>query len=464
MGAAMKRSPPPLAVARPVFVGACLALLALGLVACGARAHDAGRRDDTVITRPGREPVPTDPDLPDSAAARPPVTDGRPADDSPAPPTGPVDEDVPPGRVAPPADDPTAGVPFLSGPPGRRVMVLVPMTGRSAPLGTALAAGLAAARGPSTEAGPELLVRDVALDSTLASALAEVVRDPSIVGIAAVVDRSGAADLAERGAATGRPVLMVTAAEAAVEHAGRVWRVFPTPALTVRTAAGAGLARGGKRAAIVRPQTAAAEALAGLFRAVWLAGGGALDPVDLTYDPSKPEWAKVAARLEAGGADTVFFPESAVIAAQALATFASVGVWSASPTRTFERSRVRTFTFLGTPDWYAPDVMRQSGRYFEGALIPVAFATESVPGARLAARFSAAGRGVPNAVDALLWESVLALDAAGQAAVHTRANPLATLRGTQTGQVTVGLRFDQPDALQSLYVLTVRDGRFAAAR
>lgn len=460
----MKSFPcPPAARRRPRH--ALLALAALALVACGARAQDAGPRDDTRITRPGHALQPTDPELPVDPPSRPPAEaeTGRAA---PAARTGEagttadarVDEDAPP-----PVRDP-GDLPGLTGPPGHRVLVLLPMTGRSAPLGTALAAGLVAARGAVGEPGPEVIVRDVADPTAAAAALAEVVRDEAITGTVAVVDRTGAAELAVQGAETGRPMVLVTAGDAAVERPGRVWRVFPTPALIVRTAAGAGLARGGRRAAVLRPQTPAAETFGSLFRAVWTAGGGSLEPTDLTYDPARPDWARLAARLQSTEADTVFFPEGAVTAAQALATFASVGLWSASPTRTFERSRVRTLTFLGTPDWYAPDVMRQSGRYFEGALIPVAFATESVPGARLAARFSAAGRPAPNAVDALVWESVLAVDAAGQAAARRRTSPLATLPATESGQVTVGLRFDQPDALQSLYVLTVRDGRFAAAR
>jgi ABC-type branched-subunit amino acid transport system substrate-binding protein len=438
------------------------ALLALALIACGARAQDADRVDETVVTRPGVPPRPTDPDLPvddEPRAARSADAEQQPARGADA------GEDV---ARSPGADEDAPLRPefpgTLSGPPGRRVLVLLPMSGRSAPLGTALAAGLAAARGALDEPGVEVLVRDLATPETLAAALAEVVRDPAIAGTVAVTDRAGAEGLVTPVAETGRPGVLITPADAAVERPGRLWRVFPTPALIVRTAAGAGLARGGRRAAVVRPQTPAAEALASLFRAVWLAGGGTVDPVDLSYEPARPDWARLAGRLGAGDADTVFFPESAVVAAQALATFASHGVWSASPGRTFERSKVRTLTFLGTPDWYAPEVMRQSGRYFEGALIPVAFATESVPGARLGARFSAAGRGVPNAVDALLWESVLALDAAGQRAALERSTVLAAMPAISTGQVTVGLRFDRPDALQSLYLLTVRDGRFAAAR
>jgi ABC-type branched-subunit amino acid transport system substrate-binding protein len=428
--------------------GLLVGLLVTMLFGCGARAQD---RRATVDPQNTPDAAPSD-----ASAPRP----GR-RDASPAPPgdaAEPIDEDAPPDRT------PTMPGRVLGAPPGRQVVVLLPLSGRSARLGADLAAGLVAARGGLETPGPDIIVRDAPDGETAASELRSVARRGAVAGVIGLVDRAGAEAVVPAALETGVATVLLTPSDAAVAQPGRVWRALHTPALVVRTAAGAALARGGREALIVRPRTAAGESYAALFRSVWSAGGGFVSGEDIDYDAAKPDWKAVARRVAERPGDTIFFPDGAVNAAQGLATLASQGLWARSGVARFERSKVREFLVLGTPDWYAPDVMRQSGRYFEGALFPVAFALESVAGARLATRFAAAGHSPPTVIDGLLWDAVLAVDKAARRAEIEGTTTAAALPRETSEEATVGLRFDAPDAVQSLYVLTVKEGRFTAAR
>ena len=417
-----------------------VALALLLLAGCGARAQP-----------PRREPAPAsvsgEADVSPRDELQPPPPEPEP-DAAPAPP---ADEDAPPpapGRVSERS-------------PGAQIGVLLPLSGRAARLGTSLAAALAAARGAETDPGPSLVVRD-ATDEPGAAARA-LLEQTEVAGLVAVADRAGADAIVEATAEAGKPVVLLTAAESALSHPGRIWRALHTPALVVRTAAGVGLARGGRTALVLRPRTPAAEALANLFHAAWAAGGGQIAG-EVDYDPAKPDWKAVAGQIAALSGDTLFLPDTALNAAQALATLASKDIWARGDGARFGKSRVRELVVLGTPDWYAPEVARQSGRYFEGALFPVPFAVESVAGARLAARFRASGRPAPTALDALLWEAVLALDQAARRATAEGIGVASALARIRSAEATVGLAFEMSDAVQSLFVLTVRDGRYTAAK
>jgi ABC-type branched-subunit amino acid transport system substrate-binding protein len=426
--------------------------LRLGLVlallfGCGARAQDRrsatperAEADATTTVPPARRAAHRDAGevAPDAAT--------------------PIDEDAPPDRT------PTLPGRVLGAPPGRQVVVLLPLSGRSARLGADLAAGLAAARGAPETPGPDIVVRDAPDGATAASELRTVANRGSVAGVIGLVDRAGAEAVVPAALETGVATVLLTPSDAAVAQPGRVWRALHTPALVVRTAAGAAIARGGREALIVRPRSPAGESYAALFRSVWSAGGGFVSGEDIDYDAAKPDWKDVSRRIADRPGDTIFFPDGAVNAAQGLATMASNGLWARSGAPRFEKSKVREFLVLGTPDWYVPEVMRQSGRYFEGALFPVAFALESVAGARLATRFAAAGHAPPTVIDGLLWDAVLAVDKAARRAEAEGTTTTAALPRETSAEATVGLRFDAPDAVQSLFVLTVKDGRFTAAR
>lgn len=454
---------------RPMALG--LLTVALAFAGCGARANDGSARSaEPPITRPGstaraEAEMHARSSEPGPGASEPANGD---AEDLPKPskPAGSSAEEAASAAASRLSEDWPAGpqVPGRRFPAtGRQVVVLLPLSGRSARLGVELATGLEAARGGTEDPGPDFVIRDSPDGESAATQIREIADGPGVAGVVGLFDRGAGDTVAATAAEVGLPAVLVTPAEGATAHPGLVWRALHTPSLVVRTVAGAGLARGGREAVILRPRTPAGESFAGLFRGVWGAGGGFISG-EIDYDAAKPDWKQVAQRLSALPGDTIFFPDSPVNAAQALATLASAGLWSKSPTRHFAKSKVREFIVLGTPEWYSADVMRQSGRYFEGSLFPVAFATESVSGARFAARYSLAGHAPPTAIDALLWEAVFALDKAVRRAEAEGGTIAAALARETSDEATVGLRFDAPDAVQSLYVLTLRDGRFAAAR
>lgn len=414
-----------------------LAVLSALCVGCGARARAQGL-PAAKVSAPA--PAAADNDPPPPAAQ-----------------TAHADEDAPPSAA--PASTALGPTPPRSG--ERRVVVLLSQSGKSRRLGEDLAAGLVAGKG--TAVGPVFEIADPGGPEEAAARLKGIEERTDVSGVVAVADRALGETLASVAAAGPLPVVLLTPAEGAAAHPGHVWRALHTPALIARTGAGAALARGGKEAIILRPRSTYAETLGRLFQSAWESGGGHVAG-EVVYDAGKPDWKSAVESIQQTTGDTLFLADGAVNAAQALATLASADIWPKTSTPRFERSKVRELVVIGTPDWYSPEVARQSGRYFEGALIPVPFAVESVQGAKLAARYQAGGHPPPVALDALLWDAVVAVDKAGRDAQAEGKPTDEVLSSAQVAEASVGLKFDTPDAVQALFVITVKDGRYTAAR
>jgi ABC-type branched-subunit amino acid transport system substrate-binding protein len=338
---------------------------------------------------------------------------------------------------------------------GAPLGVLLPLTGRGRPLGERLADTLAvltgAAGGPAPTPLPAIRLVDANQPATAFEALS---RDG--VGVAvAVLDRENADAVFAAAAEHGIALLALTLAP--LPDGGAVWRVLHTPPLIARTAAGAGLARGGRRAAVVHPDDGYGRTLARWFAAAWEGGGGtvvALRP----FDPAATDWPAVAQKLAALEVDTLFVPAGPAPTTQLVTHLARNGLWSRARKQRFvgEQS-IREVVLVGVDSWYEPDVLRSAGRYFEGALVAVPWARETAGGAELATRLEAiAGRG-PSAWDAYLAD---ALHLAAEAIAAAPSDPARALLQLQRRHASAGLDLTHPEAASALYVLEVRDGTF----
>lgn len=377
----------------------------------------------------------------------------------PAPPDTDEDGDRP---VARPDEDAPALAPGSADRASTAIGLLLPLSGRSQPLGRALAETAHALDDDAGQAdgGPMLYMEDAGEPAKVEAAVARLVDEHAVFGLVGLFDQQTAPVAAEAAAARNVPLLMLTLSDAATQVEGPVWRVLHTPLLVARTAAGAALARGGQRAAVLRPEGAYGETLAGWFVRVWQAGGGEVVG-EVTWDATTVDWARVAKRAAALDADTIFVPSDPLSAAQLMSHLAAQGVFARGQQPRYQKEKgVREVVVVGSPEWYTPSLLRQAGRYLEGALIPVPFAVETARGARFAAQVERATRS-PNAYDALLADSIRALGDAHRRHRDGGGDPVAAMGQVEvTEGATAGLRFDKRDAVPALFVLEVRNGAF----
>ncbi|MCB9540349.1 MAG: penicillin-binding protein activator [Myxococcales bacterium] len=359
-----------------------------------------------------------------------------------------------------PADDPEAERARAALSP-TRLGVLLPLSGRSAPIGKQLEAALdvlAGRRGedhPEGPAGPTLTVRDAGTAPAAVAALRAMKREDVTAAIG-VFDHTVAAEAAAAARAEGLPLIMLTLSDAAVEGDAGTWRALHTPKLVGRTAAALLVDRGATRAVVLRPEGAYGEAHGAWFRAAWRgAGRRALDEV--TWAPGKADWGRLAKRVAGLSPDAIFLPAAPADVAQAVRHLAAAGVWVRGKTKRFAREKgVHEVWLVGTPEWYDPRLAEAGARYLEGALVPVPWAAELRQGAPLAQQVQAAAGRRATAFDAVLADALHAATVA-----HRAGRPLEAVRYDEGA--TAGLDFGQRDALTALFVVEVGGGGFRPA-
>lgn len=359
-----------------------------------------------------------------------------------------------------PSDDPEAerGRAALS---PTRLGVLLPLSGRSAPIGTQLQAALdvlAGRRGedhPDGPAGPSLVVRDAGTAPAAVAAL-KAMKAQEVAAAVGVFDHTVAAAAAAAARAEGLPLVMLTLADAAVEGDAGTWRALHTPKLVGRTAAAVLADRGATRAVVLRPESPYGEAHGAWFRAAWRgAGRRALDEV--TWAPGKADWGRIAKRVAGLAPDAIFLPAAPGEVTQVVRHLAAAGVWVRGKSKRFAREKgVQEVWLVGTPEWYEPRLPEAGARYLEGALVPVPWAAELRQGAPLARRVQAEAGRRATAFDAVLSDALHAATVA-----HRAGRGLEAVR--YADGATPGLDFGQRDALTALFVVEVSGGGFRPA-
>lgn len=361
-----------------------------------------------------------------------------------------------------PADDPAVAAATRAA-KRARLGVILPLSGRSRPLGRDLEALVSALYGEGEDrpaAVADLRVRDGGDPAKAAAAVQALATDDGVFAAVGVFDSKSASAAARAAAEAGLPLVMLTLSDAPLSVDGPVWRALPTPALVVGTAAGAGLAAGGKVAAVARASDRYGETHARLFAQAWQAGGGRVIG-EIAWDPKKADYAAVAKQLAGAEFDTLFVPADPTGAAELMRHLAAQGIWARGAEKRFAGEKgVREVRVIGTPSWYRPDLPRLGGRYVEGVRVPVSFAAETARGAPFAARVRGAVGRAPTAFDALLVDALGAMERAWSAHLAAGTPAPAALRGLGVVEgATSGLDFRGRDALPALFVLEVtRDG------
>jgi len=277
------------------------------------------------------------------------------------------------------------------------------------------------------------------------------------VGVVLVTpDRAVVASWVEQARSGGPPLVVLSSADEAITAPGQAWRAIHGAKLVARTLAGAAVARGSRRVGIIASDSPTDEGSVRLIKAAFKAGGGEV-AFELRHPITGPDWAAISKQTKAaveGGVDALAVLEPPVAASQFLAHLARHGVWSSGVVDVPKGQR--SVLVLGTPEWDDPALLAQSARYFEGALVPSPFANETPAGAAMKARLQSVGLRA-TALDALTWESLMALASAGRPGG-------AALAASPFAQWTSGLDFSSPDALKRLFVLEFAGGKLVPAR
>lgn len=344
--------------------------------------------------------------------------------------------------------------------------VILPLSGRSRPLGRDLKALLAGLYpgGEDRPDGADLRIEDGG-QATAAEKAVSALAAAGVFAAVGIFDSTTAPAAAKAAAEADLPLVMLTLSDAPLRVEGPVWRALHTPALVVNTAAGVGLAAGGKVAAVARGSDAFGQSYARMFAAAWTAGGGKVIG-EIAWDPKKADYAAVAKQLAGASFDTLFVPADPTEAAQLMRHLAAKGIWARGAKSRFEGEKgVREVKVIGTPSWYTPELPRLGGRYVQGVLVPVPFAAETARGAPFAERVNAVVGRTPTPFDALLVDGIAGLEAAW--ARHLRSGDDAAVCIERTGKVQgvgAGLDFGARDALPALFVVEAGPDGFHLAK
>ena len=137
--------------------------------------------------------------------------------------------------------------------------IILPLSGRSAPLGQQIKADLEALAAEGIEDGLKDSVGQVIVDggqeAELESAFDALASGGQVIGAIGIFDRHLAQAAVKLTTERDLPLIMLTLSDAALCPSCPTWRALHTPLLVARTLVGASLERGAKRYLVMRPDT-----------------------------------------------------------------------------------------------------------------------------------------------------------------------------------------------------------------
>jgi branched-chain amino acid transport system substrate-binding protein len=274
---------------------------------------------------------------------------------------------------------------FGAGPGGlgpgdpHRLGLLAPFSGSAFLLGEVVLRGAMLAIGDAgasgEPAGFQIVVRDAAPErDTARRAAFELVRDESAIGIVGVGDRRAV----DSALSDGVPVLLID--ESAPGPASTAFQVLHTPELRAAELARRALVLGARRFAVLAPETPAGRRLADAFARAAGAGGGRV-VAQASYPTGASNFTAPVNTIKRAAFEAVFVADDArrlELLAPALAAgdlwptpWASRGAPSAP--RPPGMPPRRDVLLLSTAVGLGPQLLRNAGRYVQGALLAPGF-------------------------------------------------------------------------------------------
>jgi branched-chain amino acid transport system substrate-binding protein len=323
-----------------------------------------------------------------------------------------------------------------------RLGLLAPLTGPAALLGEVVLRGAMLALGSKgNEPSPfQIVARDTAGEGRAGGRAAfELVHEESAIAVVGVGDRR-AADGAVR---DGVPVLLLHD-QAPGAHSTAFQMLHGPDARAVELARRA-LRLGARRFAILGPDTAEARRLGETFAAA-VAGGGGRVTVRATYPAGASAFTAQMAELKRDPFEAIFIPDEARRLELVTPALAAADMWP-SPWGGTTGPRLpgrRSILLLSTAVGLGPALLKNAGRYVQGALLAPGFYADrddARAGAFVTEYRTLYGQD-PSASDAYGYDAFRLLASLVERGAASRADLLRALQAETFEGVTGALRFD----------------------
>jgi ABC-type branched-subunit amino acid transport system substrate-binding protein len=324
-----------------------------------------------------------------------------------------------------------------------RLGLAVPLTGRLHVLGEVTLRGAMLAIGEGTASGEappfQILVRDVASGDRPELRTAELVREEAVVGIVGFGDRRAI----EQTARDGVPFLVLE--DQAPGRQTTAFQLIHSPDARIAELVRRSLALGARSFAILGPDSAGGQRLAESFRRAVTAGGGRV-VAQATYVAPTTVFTSAVAQLSRARFDALFIPEESERLELIAPALAVANIWSRPPLRRATAPSPgprREVLFLSTAVGLSSRLVRNAGRYVQGALLsPGFFAVGADPrSASFVNRFRQLYAQDPTATDAYGFDGIRLLRAAVERGARTRADVLRLFTTESFEGVTGTIKF-----------------------
>ncbi|MFT5431014.1 MAG: ABC-type branched-subunit amino acid transport system substrate-binding protein [Myxococcota bacterium] len=246
-----------------------------------------------------------------------------------------------------------------------RIGVLLPLTGRLAPLGRAMLDGMALAMGD----GVELVVRDSGGGAT---AVARLVQELALEGVVAIVgplDRSVALAAAEVAEGLSVPLIRLSVEDERARKRRWVFRAFLSRRSQYRSLVKRARKEGVKRFVIAAPESAYGRALASHFANVVVEQGANVAKT-VSYAAGDTDYGAIAKQIARQRFGALFVADTADRAGLLLRYLAGQDVWSRGKRpRLKKRGDVRYVQVFGPSDWLTRPLPQTDLRYLAGVML-----------------------------------------------------------------------------------------------
>lgn len=350
------------------------------------------------------------------------------------------------------------------------VGVLLPLSGRARLVGEMMRRGLELAAGPQDQPGAlRLVFRDTAAEgANVESLVTELVETERVVAIIGPVDSASAALAASQAEQLHVPLLTLTIRSDVTATGSWVLRAFQSNEADVRALVSHSMSTLGLQTfAVLHPDNSFGRVLSGLFSAQVTAQGGTVVAAQ-SYNPSQTSFVEECQHLADQQFDAIFIPGSARSVALLAPALAAAGLFSQPAGGQGGPSGTRPVQLLVPSSGFGSSVVRQAGRYLQGALFSTPFWADSVLAgtAPFVERYSAAHNQVPTAYASQAHDAIVilrrALEVAELPTRHALLEALLTVRNAETAGPFAGFE-PGGEPRTPMQLLTVAEQAFVAA-
>jgi branched-chain amino acid transport system substrate-binding protein len=306
----------------------------------------------------------------------------------------------------------------------RVVGAILPLSGRAREVGQLALRGLMLAsgsppHGPVSADAPQVVFRDDGGDpGRAAKAVEDLVTLHQAIAIIGPIDADAAAAAARRAQELGVPIVTLTPATGITEVGPLVFRLFFTPEDEVRELVAAARRRGAQRFAVLHPSDAFGHGFRTALERELRASGGQLVTA-VGYDRGSTSFAEPLRALTRGTFDALLVPDAAPTLQLIAPALAAAGLWS-RPAGDPAPERGRAITLLVPSVGYSADLVRESGRYLQGALFSRPFHPGTSAGLAFTDQYRERFAATPDVFAAYAYDAFRLVRSATEQGAHSR--------------------------------------------